>query len=137
MTASFLPSEAAMRIVNGLVLAALGIGAAQAIEPAELAGVKVVFPQNLDRPGALEALKAANPAHYTRAVAILELASEMPCDSAPQVLQVQAEAASVACRGSNIYLSWPAQRDVTFVLDETLYSARIVLKEREKLAPLR
>ena len=128
-----------MKMLGGVLVAALCIGSAQAIEPAELAAaaVKVIFPQNLDRPGALAALKAANPGHYARAVAILELASEMPCDSNPQVLQVQAEAASVACRGSNVYMSWPAQRDVTFVLDETMYSARVVLKERERLQALR
>ena len=125
-----------MRIALGLAVTALGIGCAHAVTPAELAAVRVASPHSLDGPGALEALKASNPGHYTRAVAILELASEMPCEGAPRILQTQVEAASVACRASRIYTSWPAQRDVTFVLDDTLYSARVVLREREKLAPL-
>jgi hypothetical protein len=125
-----------MRIMAGMAVAALGIGAAQAVEPQELAAVRVVSPWTLDTPGALAALKESNPGHYQRAVAILELASEMPCEGAPRILQTQVEAASVACRASRIYTSWPAQRDVSFVLDDTLYSARVVLREREKLTPL-
>jgi hypothetical protein len=125
-----------MRIAMGLVASALGIGCAHAVDDEALPGVRVVSPHSLDRPGALDALKANNPSHYTRAVAILELASEMPCEGAPRILQTQGEAAQVACRASRIYTSWPAQRDVTFVLDDTLYSARVVLRERERLAPL-
>ena len=125
-----------MRIATGLVMAALGIGCAYAVTPEELAAVRVVTPFSLDTPGAMSALKTSNPGHYARAVAILELASEMPCEGEPRILQTQVEAARVACRPANIYTSLPAKRDVTFVLDDTLYRARVVLREREKLEPV-
>lgn len=90
----------------------------------------------LDGPGALEALKATNPDHYRRAVGILRVASDMPCDGVPRVIQADFNAVLAQCEGATIRTSWPAQRDVAFVLDGTRYSARVFLNEREALVPL-
>lgn len=126
-----------MRILASLVVAALGIGPAQAAPPEPPAAVTVIAARSLDAPGALDALRESNPAHYERAVTILGLASEMPCEGLPRVLRTrEAEAASIACRPSRVFTSWPAKREVSFTLDGTLYSARVELRQREKLEPL-
>ena len=91
---------------------------------------------SLDRPGAMEALKAANPDHYRRAVGILRVASDMPCEGVPRVIQADFNAALAQCEGATIRTSYPAQRDVAFVLDGTRYTKRVVLNEREVLVPL-
>src|SRR4051812_47125230 len=130
------PMEIAMRILNALVIAALGLGVAQAEERFPPPPVAVITAMSLDRPGALDALREANPGHYERAVAILGLASEMPCEGVPEVLRAQQlEATSIACRPSVIFTSWPAKREVSFALDGIRYTARVELRERERMEP--
>ena len=128
-----------MRIAS-LLLASCAAAAAAA-GPVDLkVPIHVVRPYDvsisLDRPGALEALQASNPDHYRRAVGILRVASDMPCEGVPRVIQADFNAALAQCEGATIRTSWPAQRDVAFVLDGTRYTARVFLNEREALTPL-
>ena len=129
-----------MRIA-ALLLPACLAPAAVAAEPMDLeAPVRVIVPfersVSLDRPGALEALKASNPDHYVRAVGILRVASDMPCEGLPRVIQADFKAALSQCEGALLKTSWPAQRDVAFVLDGTRYTKRVFLNARESLVPL-
>jgi len=129
-----------MRIAS-LLLASCVATAATAAQWADLkmqvqASPRFVPSIALDRPGALEKLKATNPDHYQRAVGILRVASDMPCEGVPRVIQADFKAALAQCEGAMIRTSWPAQREVAFVLDGTRYSARVFLNQREALTPL-
>jgi len=128
-----------VRIASLLLPACLATAAVAA--PVDLkAPVRVVEPftssVSLDAPGALAALKASNPDHYRRAVGILRVASDMPCEGLPRVIQADFEAALSQCEGALLKTSWSAQRDVAFVLDGTRYTKRVRLNEREAFVPL-
>lgn len=129
-----------MRIAAWFVLTLAAGPVAAADSPGTPAPIRVLQPfessVSLDRPGALDALKAANPAHYERAVGILRVASEMPCEGLPRVIQADFQAVLAQCEGAMLRTSWPAKRDVAFVLDGTRYTARVTLTEREVLVPL-
>jgi hypothetical protein len=123
-----------------IAAAALILASSMPAARADPAVGAVLAPANgvrLDAPGALEALRAANPEHYARAVGILRVAAEMPCEGLPRVIQADFQAALAQCRGALLLTSWPAQRDVSFVLGDTLYAARITLVERERITPAR
>jgi hypothetical protein len=89
---------------------------------------------NLNRPGALERLKRENPVHYERASGILLAATEMPChvDEFAKVMRTKFEAKEANC-GVMLWTSDPAQRQLSFVLDNTQYVAAVRMKQAEKL----
>ena len=126
-----------MRLAS-LLLAACAATAAAAddLAPPAAPAFRLIASISLDRPGALEALRATNPDHYRRAVGILRVAREMPCEGLPRVIQADYQAALAQCEGALIRTSWPAQRDVAFVLDGTRYNKRVFLDAREALVPL-
>jgi hypothetical protein len=115
-----------MRNANAVVFAAVA-----ALGPFE---ASARGPVNLDRPGALERLKGENPAHYERASGILLAATEMPCqvDEFPKIMRVKFKAKDANC-GVMLRTSDPAQRRISFVLDNTQYVAVIRMKKAEKL----
>lgn len=117
-----------MRNAIAVVLAAVA-----ALGPIEASALD---PVNLDRPGALERLKGENPAHYERASGILLAATEMPCqvDKFSKVMRAKFEAKDANC-GVMLKTSDPAQRRLSFVLDDTPYVAVIRMKKAEKLVP--
>ena len=127
--------------IGTLLAALLAAGTVAAADRADLhVPIHVVQPYansvSLDKPGALAALEASNPDHYARAVGILRVASDMPCEGLPRVIQADFKAALDQCEGAILRTSWPAQRDVAFVLDGTRYTKRVTLSEREVLTPL-
>jgi hypothetical protein len=91
---------------------------------------------NLNRPGALDRLKLENPVHYERASGILLAATEMPChmDEFAKVMYAKFEAKEANC-GVMLWTSDPAQRQLSFVLDNTQYVAAVRMKQAEKLVP--
>src|SRR5687767_2316899 len=88
---------------------------------------------NLNQPGALERLKRENPVHYERASGILLAATEMPChrDEFANVMRTKFEAKDANC-GVMLRTSDPAQRRLSFVLDNTQYVAAVRMKQAEK-----
>jgi hypothetical protein len=91
---------------------------------------------NLDPPGALERLKRENPNHYERASGVLLAATEMPCqvDEFSKAMRAKFEAKDANC-GVMLRTSDPAQRRLSFVLDNTEYVAAIRVKQAEKSVP--
>ena len=81
---------------------------------------------NLDSPGALEKLARENPAHFAKVQRILEEAPRMPSSSVPEWIRTQFNARDVRAP-SLLMTSLPAQADISFVLDDTRYQARIRL----------
>ena len=81
---------------------------------------------DLDAPGALEALEGQNPAHFAKVRRILEEAPRLPASSMQQWIRTQFDAREVSAPFL-IRTSLPAQADISFVLDDTRYRARIRL----------
>jgi hypothetical protein len=76
---------------------------------------------DLDRPGALEALKRDNPAHYAKIEKILDEAPRRPYASVRGWIRTEFDAKDV----DTSYLlktSYPALARLTFVLDERQYT---------------
>jgi len=78
---------------------------------------------DLDRPGALDALKAANPDHYRRAIGIIDASFEMSCQvpEFDRFIRARYEATRTAC-GALVKTSLPPQRLLSFRLDGVDYS---------------
>ena len=95
-----------------------------------LAGAATVALQSaavdLDRPGALDALKVANPDHYRRAVGIIDASYEMSCQvpAFDRFIRARFEATRTAC-GALVKTSLPPQRLLSFRLDGTTYSRTV------------
>ena len=87
---------------------------------------------DLNAPGALEKLQASNPVHYRKVQEILKGLEERRGRDVVGWLQ-----ASFAAKQISYYdlyrTSYPPQRDLSFVLDETRYSARFFVP----VAPVR
>ena len=98
-------------------IALLFVSLVVAAPPAE----KVV---NLNAPGAMQALERSNPAHHKKIVAILEGVTEQKIKDVPKWLQTAFDARSVQYT-SVLLVSDPPKRDLSFVLDDTRYRARV------------
>lgn len=82
--------------------------------------------QDLSGPGALERLRATNPSHYRKVRAIVAALNDQCIDDRRPWIRAMLEPRSVYC--SPILLtSFPPQRDVSFTMDHTRYTARVVL----------
>jgi hypothetical protein len=89
---------------------------------------------DLDRPGALQALERANPAHFAKVQRILHEAPRLPLGAVQGWVRTQFDAREV----SSPYVlrtSYPAQANLSFVLDDTRYSAVIRLDAEPKPTP--
>jgi hypothetical protein len=92
---------------------------------------------DLDQPGALAALKHANPAHYAKVQLILEGATRNPDSDVPRWARVAFDARDVSYVPI-VLTSHPAKRRLSFALDDTGYVAVIVLTHlRGDIVPLK
>lgn len=82
---------------------------------------------DLGDPHALDAIQAENPAQYEKVMGILRLASDVSCETLPQMLKVQYGAEHVHCAGALILTSYPAKRRLSFQLDDTAFSGNVRL----------
>jgi hypothetical protein len=92
---------------------------------------------DLDTPGALETLEQANPAHYAKVKRILEGVTRRPDADVPRWMRVGFDARDVDY-APIVLTSHPAQRRLSFALDDTRYQAVIVLTHlRGDIVPLK
>ena len=104
---------------------ALLLASAFAVWGQELQRLKHV---NLNAPGAMERLQASNPAHYGKVQEILEGLPKRPSGSVAGWLRTSFQARDVSYRDL-LRTSYPAQRDISFVLDDTRYAARLTMRD--------
>ncbi|MGL4575973.1 MAG: hypothetical protein ACRCV9_14405 [Burkholderiaceae bacterium] len=73
-------------------------------------------------PGVLDEIKQKNPDHYQRITAILDVAARADCGNASQekLLAVRVNAKNLQC-SMVLKTSFPAQREVSFTLDDQRY----------------
>ena len=88
----------------------------------------------LDAPGALEALERENPAHFAKVQRILEEAPRLPSPKVQGWIRSEFNARDVTAP-LLIRTSLPAQADISFVLDDTRYHARIRLDAPARARP--
>lgn len=80
---------------------------------------------DLNTPGVLESLRAANPAHYEKIRAIIALAEARPTGEFRDWLRANFEATEVA-DAPLWQVSNPPKRKLSFTLDDARYTATIV-----------
>ena len=81
---------------------------------------------NLNAPGVLQQLERTNPAHHKKVVAILNGVTAQQVTDVPRWLQTTFAARNVTYRPL-MFASNPPKRDLSFVLDDTSYQARVIL----------
>ena len=92
---------------------------------------------DLDRAGALAALQQSRPAHYAKVRLILDGVSRHPDSDVPRWVRVGFDARDVSY-APIVLTSHPAQRRLSFALDDTRYVAVIVLTNlRGDIIPLK
>ena len=96
------------------------------VEAVSAAPFLVVRQGNLNRPGALETLRASNPSHYKIVLNVLDGLKQRPDEDVPRWIQTNFQASSASY---SLYLltSFPAQKDLSFTLGDTQYRARVTL----------
>ena len=109
-----------IRLLALVVLALLWSTAASA----EDARLGRVF--DLDRPGALEALRISNPTHYAKVRQILEGVFLRSDVEVPRWMQTNFQAQDVQY-GLIVLTSHPPKRRLSFALDATHYAGTVVL----------
>jgi hypothetical protein len=77
---------------------------------------------DLDRPGAMEDVRRANPEHYRKISQIRELAARESCitQTFSRNIQVRFEARDGEC-SFTLMTTYPGKRRLTFTLDEARY----------------
>src|SRR5262245_16280420 len=119
-----------LRLIIAIVLLALlPIASAQNAQTARYV--------NLNAPGAMEKVRAANPGHYQKIQGIIEGLTKQSHDQAARWIQTSFGASEVLY--TNILLtSEPPQKDIAFTLDSTRYHGRITLRrERAEFFPVK
>ena len=98
--------------------------------------VHVVHPVDLDRPGALQELKASRPGDYLAVAEILQAARRMPCkDRELEVIKARFDVRQLSCFAM-LLTSFPAQRRLSFELGDVAYQATVRLDaERPGVMP--
>jgi hypothetical protein len=81
---------------------------------------------DLDAPGAMERVRAANPAHFDKIVKIIEGVTQQPDSAVPRWLRVNFDARDVGYRPI-VMTSHPPKRRLSFALDDTRYETVVVL----------
>jgi hypothetical protein len=85
---------------------------------------------DLTSPEALETLARTNPDHYRRASELLDAAAKTSCEFGEmRPILVKVKATAVNCPQSLLLTSFPAKREVSFMLDWTVYKARVTLRD--------
>jgi hypothetical protein len=116
-----------MRCLPGLVLlmlTATSLTATAQTTPQTTAPKRTVYLTGM----ALEELKTSNPAHYTRALKVMDEMSK-PCPEGEwQSRPIQQRPSPSQCSAFLLQTSNPPKRQITFILDDTVYIANVVLK---------
>jgi hypothetical protein len=81
---------------------------------------------DLDAPGAMERVRAANPAHLDKIVKIIEGVTQQPDSAVPRWLRVNFDARDVGY-APIVMTSHPPKRRLSFALDDTRYEVVVVL----------
>jgi hypothetical protein len=81
---------------------------------------------DLDRPGALETLRQANPAHYEKVRKIVEGVLQRPDAEVPRWMQASFDARDVSY-APIVLTSHPPKRRLSFALDTTRYEIVLTL----------
>lgn len=81
---------------------------------------------DLNRPGALKSLARENPAHYEKVSRILDHVVSMPVETVPGWIRTNFEGRNVLYTHL-VLTSYPPKRTLSFMLDDTLYVARVTL----------
>lgn len=82
---------------------------------------------NLNAPGVMDRVKAANPAHYEAIQAIVSRLARDPHSANAAWIQTSFHAKDVSY-GRALLTSYPPQRNIAFTLDETRYQGRVTLE---------
>ena len=127
--------------IAALCLGVAGSGAA-AGPVSVIAEVKYSQPRNfvdLGRGDVLDRIRETDPQRYNKILRVLEAASDVSCETLPQVLKVQYGAGDVRCEGAMLLTSLPAKRHVGFSFADdsgTYYHVNVVLSGKPgKLQP--
>ena len=117
--------------------AALSLGAAASPTGLWIVNVPVAGESiRLDSAADFAALRASNPGHYARALAVIDAAGKSDCQSLDRLLPAQLEVEQVRCSAALIMTSYPARRALTFVLDDIAYGTHVVISRGERAVPL-
>ena len=81
---------------------------------------------DLDAPGAMERVSAANPAHFDKIVKIIEGVTQQPDSAVPRWLRVNFDARDVGYTPV-VMTSRPPKRRLSFALDDVRYDVVVVL----------
>jgi hypothetical protein len=81
---------------------------------------------DLNRPGALDWLARENPAHYEKVSRILDDVVSMPVERVPGWIRTAFDGRNVLYTHL-VLTSYPPKRTLSFMLDDTLYVARVTL----------
>jgi hypothetical protein len=81
---------------------------------------------DLDAPGAIDRVRATNPAHFDKIVKIIEGVTEQPDSAVPRWLRVSFDARDVGY-APVVMTSHPPKRRLSFALDNTRYEVVVVL----------
>lgn len=81
---------------------------------------------DLDIPGAMEQVRATNPAHFDKIVKIVDGVAQQADSAVPRWLRVNFDARDVAYRPV-VMTSLPPKRRLAFALDDTRYEVVVVL----------
>lgn len=91
---------------------------------------------NLNAAGAMEKLRTSNPKHYERIQQIVNGLGERQYDDVPTWMQTTFEAKDVSY--SILLVTWPPQRNLSFVLEGTTYRAVVTFDDkRAKIYPIK
>jgi hypothetical protein len=111
------------RLIIAMVLTALyPFASAQNVRPPQ-------YDVDLNAPGAMEQIRAANPVHYEKIQGIVEGLGQRSGGSAAQWMQTSFGARQVSYPGF-LLTSYPPKKDIAFTLDSTRYYGRVTLGER-------
>lgn len=92
---------------------------------------------NLNAAGAMEKLRTSNPKHYERIQQIVNGLGERQTDDVPRWIQTTFEAKDVSY-SAILLVTHPPQRDLSFVLEGTMYRAVVTLDDkRAKIYPIK
>ena len=114
---------AAMKSSSIAAAAAFAAGIAQA-------GASV----DLGEPGALEAIRERDARLFGKIVDILRVASDVSCETLPQVLKVRHDVKEARCHGAMLLTSLPPKRHLFFILEDTGYFVNVVVGGKRAVA---
>jgi hypothetical protein len=92
--------------------------------------------KKLDDQGALERLQHSNPRHYAIARRILAAANEICDASQGGPIPTKFDARDIACLRSLWLASNPPKRQLSFRIDDTVYSALVIADTHATLTPI-